>query len=282
MQPSPSIQTFRVPRSQQGTRLVSFLADQLKISGSKAKTLLDQRAVWVNGKRVWMARHALSASDVVEVRGSQPAVTPEAPLELLFENDDLLAVNKPAGHISESHQDSVESRLRREYAMPTLRALHRLDRDTSGVLLFLKDPSVRETYVELFRDHRIEKEYAVLLAGSLPGNPVEITKRLEGKSAHSLFVAKASSPGFCRAACFIQTGRMHQIRKHAQSLGCRVLGDSQYRAGPDITPREKKIVRHMLHAERIAFPSPHREDVLEIKAPWPADFQHTATLFHLI
>jgi len=244
MSSSPSLQRFQVSRSGQGTPLVSFLADQLEISGSKAKSLLNQRSVWVNGRRIWMAKHSLSAGDRVEVRSLRPDPPEASPLELLFEDEWLLAVNKPAGRISESHPQSVESKLRTERSLPKLRALHRLDRETSGVLLLLKDPSVRERFVDLFREHRVEKEYAVLLAGHLPSQPLEITQRLEGKRARSLFVLKTASPGFCRAACFIQTGRMHQIRKHAQSAGCRVLGDSQYRSGPEVTPQEKKILRH--------------------------------------
>ncbi len=260
---------------------MSVLKQELGISGSKAKALLDTRSVWVNGRRVWMAKHRLSARDRVEVRGHRAAAAPPQVLEVLFEDKWILAVNKPAGIVSESHSKSVESLLRSQTGNRHLRALHRLDRDTSGCLLFSKSPDGRDPVVDLFRDRAVQKEYTVLLAGTLPAGPVEVNRRIKGKEAHSIFHRQKTADGFCRARCEILTGRTHQIRIHAGSLGCRVLGDPQYQQGPEVQRKEKKVPRQMLHADSIAFSSPHSGKPLHIRAPWPDDFQTATHLFGL-
>jgi 23S rRNA pseudouridine1911/1915/1917 synthase len=277
-----SLQQFRVSRAKNGTKLSSFLAQQLEISGSKAKSLLNSKAVWVNGKRVWMAKHPLSAGDEVEVRAQLPRTTTAAPVEILYEDEALLAVQKPPGLISESHADSVESLLRTQRAQPSLRALHRLDRETSGVFLLLKDPSKRTRFIDCFKDPAMEKRYAVLLAGSLPSPRCEVDRRIDGKTAHSRFYRKTERNGFCRAECRITTGRTHQIRKHVGHLGCRVIGESRYTHGPEITALEKAVPRQMLHAEYIAFPCPLTGAEIRITAPWPADFTSAANSFGLL
>ena len=236
----------------------------------------------MNGKRVWMAKHALSTSDLVEVRTHISAPSEPTPLVILYEDAGLLAVHKPAGMISESHTRSVEERIRRQKSCSSLRALHRLDRQTSGVLLFSKTTSHRKAYIELFRARSIQKDYAVLLAGTLPSPRCEVTKRLEGKAAKTQFHLEKAAGGFCRARCRIPTGRTHQIRKHAGEIGCRVLGDTHYQNGPEVSLNEKAVPRHMLHATRTAFQCPFTGAELEIVADPPDDFQQTAASFHLL
>ena len=281
MSSSSSLQQFRVQPSQKGTLLLAFVKECLGLSGSKSKALLDKRAVWVNGKRVWMAKHALSVGDQVEIRVGAATTKVNPDIEILFQDQWILAVNKPAGMISESHKQSVESLLRSTTSNPQLRALHRLDKDTSGVLLFTKTSSIRESFIECFREKTVHKSYAVLLAGALPADPKKVSARVDGQDAQSIFSRETIADGFCRATCQILTGRTHQIRKHAGVLSCRVLGDKHYTKGPPISQKEKQVPRQMLHAEHIRFTSPPHGQDINLHAPWPQDFRKTAKEFRL-
>ena len=128
----------------------------------------------------------------------------------------------------------------------------------------------------------MEKQYAVLLAGTLPSSPIEVRKRIDGKTAYSIFHRKTAGNGFCRAACSITTGRTHQIRKHAGELGCRVVGDTLYTKGPALTVQEKSVPRQMLHAEHLSFPCPRTGREIRISAPWPPDFTSAVKSFGLL
>jgi len=271
------LQTFTASKTDRGRELVKFVSARLHISSRKAKALLDARQIWVNGRRIWMARHALAAGDRVEIRIPAPSPPGEPPeLTILHRDDGLIAVDKPPGRISDRDPKSVEALLRRQLREPRLRALHRLDRDTSGVLLFTRRPGDREAYIDLFQRHEVEKTYAVLLAGRLPGGETRVDRRLDGKEALTRFSRRAVARGSCRADCRIVTGRTHQIRRHAQTLNCRVLGDTRYRAGPPPGQQEKQLPRQMLHAASIRLSCPHTGMDIEISAPWPRDFQAAA------
>ena len=282
MPSSTKIHHFQVETSQQGMFLLHFIKQQMDLSGSKTKALLDNRAVWVNKKRIWMAKHRLSVGDHVEIRTLPDTPKPaHVSLEVLWKDDWIIAVNKPPGLISESHPRSVESLLRTQLSKPQLRALHRLDKPTSGILLFTTTSSIREEFITLFKEKAVEKYYAVLVAGIFNGHKVEVNTRVDGKEAHSLFIKETQHQGCCRATCQITTGRTHQIRRHLESIHCRVLGDTRYQKGPAITQQEKKLPRHMLHAEKLTMSSPYHKNPIALQAPWPKDFTETANIFGL-
>jgi RluA family pseudouridine synthase len=264
---------FQVSPGNTGESLQGFLRDQLRISSRQAKELLNRRSVFVNGKRVWMAKHSLRKGDTVEVTESPVSATPRnVPLPLLYEDSWILAVNKPPDRVSDRAADSVEACLRSENNLPNLRALHRLDRPTSGVLLFTRDETMREPYLELFRKKQIEKIYIALLVGQPASREVVIRKPLDGKAAETMFTVQKRKGNFCCVECRIPTGRLHQIRRHALSMGCRVAGDRQYGQRSEIQPHEKNLPRQMLHAASVSYTCPHRNRPVLIFAPLPQDF----------
>lgn len=272
MSPIPPTR-FQVPAASAGESLHGFLRDRLGTSSRQAKELLNRRSVFVNGKRVWMAKHILKKGDTVEVADSPPPSPPKRErLPILYGDSWILAVNKPPDRVSDRASDSVESILRTQENLPNLRALHRLDRPTSGVLLFNRDESMREPYLELFREKRIEKVYMALLVGQLDTRETVVRKSLDGKTAETAFTVLKRTGGFCRVECRIPTGRRHQIRRHALNIGCRVAGDRHYVPQSGIHPLEKTLPRHMLHASSIAFTCPHRMIPVHIFAPLPRDF----------
>jgi len=274
----PPRDEFQVRPHEQGEDLLSLLRRHLNLSGKQAKALLDRRNVFINGKRVWMAKHRCSAGD--RISASLPETDSRNTLpDLLYESKHLLAVNKPSGMISESDKRSLEELLRTSRKEPSIRALHRLDKDTTGVLLFSRKPESKETYIDLFRDSQIDKRYRILVRGT-PRTGV-VQKAIDGQRAETDIRVLASHRGYSVVECRIATGRTHQIRRHLRMMDCAVAGDRQYGTRQEIPRIEQKIPRQMLHAVSIQFTCPFEEKELHIRAPLPADFTRTVNLLGL-
>lgn len=271
---SPStaqLTSFTVSRGEAGSPLLDVLRNRLGISGKRAKAHLDRREVFVNETRIWMAKHPCHPGDVVRIGATAPK-TPER-LRTLHQDDHLVAVDKPPGMVSDRDPDSVESRLRRQLDRPNLRALHRLDRDTSGVLLFTPETEVRERYLRLFRERDIEKTYRLVLRGAPDQRDTVIRTRLDGREAETRLRVLRRRRGYCFAECRIPTGRKHQIRKHLRNIGCTLAGDRRYNPSARVPRVEQDLPRQLLHAERLEFPCPFTDAPLHLHAPLPKDFR---------
>ncbi len=272
--PESGERNWEVPRAEAGRTLQDFLRGHLGVSNRQAKALVDAREVYVNGKRVWMARHVLHAGDRVRAPGAA-RVAPREAVEptILFQDDWLVAVDKPPGCVTDQHPASLEARLRIALALPELRALHRLDRDTSGVLLFTRLASERDPYVELFRRHELRKGYQAIVRGVPPRDSFRIDARLDGKEALTEVRVLRRAAGHCRLACVIPTGRTHQIRRHLEMAGCVIVGDKLYGGSAAPPEVERGIARQMLHAAELEFRCPHSARLLALHAPLPEDFR---------
>lgn len=265
-----------VPPAQAGQDLLSVLRDKLKLSGKQAKALLDRRDVFVNGQRVWMAKHKLRAGDRLEVQNVPTPAAPGkavAPVPVVYEDTWLVAVNKPAGIVSDRDPKSVESLLRQQLSLPRLRALHRLDKDTTGVMLLTREEAEREPYVDLFRNHQLEKTYQAVVQGFIPDKHFVIDKRLDNKEAVTRVTVLRGGGGYAWISCEIPTGRTHQIRRHLQVFGLRIVGDRQYGAQGDVPEVERAVPHHLLHAAALAFRCPHRNEPVNLSAPPPPAFR---------
>jgi len=265
---------FTVQDSQRDAKLVDLIAQALVISKKRAKALLDSRAVLVNDRRVWMAAHKLRVGDRVHVTNSDlksgaVAAKPQQ-LKVLFQDSDYVIVDKPAGRLSDG-SDSIESDLRSK--MPGVLAVHRLDRDTSGCLIFAKHEKARTAAEVQFREQKVKKIYVALIVGHLPRSRLTIDTPIGGRSAVTHCVERQRGPGHSQIEVTIETGRTHQIRKHLQSIGRAVLGDRVYAGRAELSAVERAVARQMLHAWRIEFGSPSGKRQIVAQAPWPADFQ---------
>lgn len=266
----PPLVTFRLRPAEAGTPLLDYLAGRLGISRKQAKRLLDSRAVFVNRRRVWMARHPLEAGDVVEAPG-RPAAAPRPDrLRILWQDDEALAVDKPAGLLS-TGTDSAEERLTRQLGQPVL-AVHRIDRDTSGCLLLARNPAVRDRFVALFEARSIHKTYRALAMGAIPWRTETVRAAVDGQEAVTHF--RVLSAG--RRASYVEarpeTGRTHQVRLHLRALGHPLLGDRVYVTREIDDEGLRAVPRQMLHAWRLAW-----KDAAgarrAVEAPLPADFR---------
>ncbi len=264
---------FQVAPGEAGLTLAALLARRLGLSGRRAKALLDQRAVFVNQRRVWMARHTLRARDWVEVHAppaAEPARRAEPPRRL-YEDADYVVVNKPPGRLSNG-PDSVEADWRRHLNETDLRAVHRLDRDTSGCLLLARSPAAFERMVDCFRDQKVLKRYHVLAAGHVDRGRRVIQRAVEGRPARTLLHVLDANRRASHLLVTLPTGRTHQIRRHLAQIGHAVLGDRTYATRLLHEPILRAVPRQMLHAARLAVRHPVTGARIDARAPLPGDF----------
>jgi len=261
---------LRVRQAEAGMRLDRFLAARLSLSRHRAKDLLDQRLVFVNQRRTWIAHHPLEPGDVVEV--APPFARPPSPWsDILFQDRHVVIVNKNAGYLSEG-EDSVEQALRRRLGSRTLRVAHRLDQDTSGCLLLAGTETIRRRCVALFRARRVTKEYLAIVHGSFR-RPRTIRAALDGHPAVSqvepVFIGQIAS--LVRVVTL--TGRKHQVRRHLAFIGFPVAGDRMYATGAIVEDRLRRLPRQMLHALTLRLPHPVTGIPITATAAPPPEFR---------
>jgi 23S rRNA pseudouridine1911/1915/1917 synthase len=234
--------------------LKHFVAGALGISGGKAKELIDTRNVLVNRQRVWIATHLLRHGDVVEIAGQSTTPTQQGHvlLPVLYRDDRVIAVNKPAGLVSDESPGSVEALLRKQLSDPHVRAIHRLDRDTTGVLLFACNDTVFEEYKNLWREKQVEKTYRAICYNPARFRQTRVAQPVEGRPAVSEITLLAKARGYSYFEIKTRTGRRHQVRVHLSSLHHPVVGDKQYGAKVITDPAVRNITRQMLHCCRIS------------------------------
>ena len=270
---------------------------QPELSRRRARDVIEKGQVDVDGQTVTSAGHEVGEDTHVAWdpnRRAQPRA--RLGLPLLHADEALLVVDKPPGLLSVPtapgrDEDCVAQRVqqyvqRLRTRRPYLGVVHRLDRDTSGALAFALDPRTRHALRELFRNHRIERRYLALVAGTPRGDSgsVELPIR-DAYRAGRRGVARRDEPGrpaltrfrvlerFAGAALLeveLQTGRQHQIRIHLAHLGLPVLGDSVY-GGP--AAASFSVPRQMLHARLLGFDHPVTGAPLRVLSPTPPDFE---------
>jgi 23S rRNA pseudouridine1911/1915/1917 synthase len=314
-----AIHTFTADPAAANLRLDQYLAQALPdISRARVQLLIDAGQVRVNGQPA-KPKLKLHGGESIEIEGSpQPPplhATPEdIPLDILHEDKHLAIINKPAGmmvHSGAGTSSPGEPDTRNQGTLVNallfhfnklsgvggdLRPgiVHRLDKQTSGLILVAKDDSTHRKLGEMFSSRQVSKTYLALLHGHLPKDDITITlpiardlvrrtrmttRRADGRTAVSHFhvIERLTTPHgpFTLVEVRIETGRTHQIRVHAQSLGHPVVGDTLYGAPhaiPDL-PAENQISRNFLHAAHLSFAHPQTQKKLEIEAPLPVELE---------
>ena len=274
--------------------LQDFLALKFSLSRRTAKAMIDGRSVWVNRKCVWIARFALRTGDLVEIpsqvvkgarkqSGSEDArreTKDVRHVRVLWSNESYLVCDKPAGLVSCDDPKSVETILREQEKIPTLEAVHRLDRDTTGCLMFAKNHAAFLAAVEVFKTHKVSKVYHAVATGSFKYAHQVIDSPIDGQPAVSKVTREGASADASFLRIRIETGRTNQIRKHLASVRAPIVGDRVFGLKSARDPRLMKVPRQMLHASTLTLPdplSPH--DEISVHSPLPADFRATLKLF---
>jgi len=263
--------------------LQDFISTRMSLSRRAAKSLIDTRAVWVNRKRVWMAHHALRPGDhvLVPVYADTVHRVVAPKLRVLVSDVDYLVIDKPAGVMSVG-EDSVENRVRVQEGEPALRAVHRLDRDTTGCLLFARRPEAFAAAVAEFKKRHVRKAYNAIVSGRYAQKISTIHEDLDGARAVTHIRLLQVSDAASYLSLRIETGRTHQIRKHLAAIRHPILGDREYGPKFAMDPRIVAIPRQMLHAAEIELPHPlKRGETFRAHSPLPADFRRCLRTFKL-
>ena len=298
---------IHVPDDEDGKTLAAVLKRALKLSWGEAEVRIMNRHVAVHGNLCLDPARRLKKGDVINLL-DQAAEKPPEPedLSVLFSDRHLVVVDKPAGLVSAREPRESGMSAKRRERQPTLNelldkrfrrphdrgnaifAVHRLDRDTSGLMLFARTPDAEASLVSMFQAHDLQRAYlAVTLNGPPPSRVVDtlITRdRGDGKrgSLRSGQTAADAKRALTRvepaghlsrnrglADCALETGRTHQIRIHLSEIGHPVCGDKIYgdRNETDPPPRQA------LHARRLAFDHPINRRPMEFESGWPRDIE---------
>ncbi|HVC48301.1 MAG TPA: RluA family pseudouridine synthase [Terracidiphilus sp.] len=323
-----SPRTILAPVDAAGQRLDHFLAGQLGgVSRSRVQLLLEQGDVLVNGARLKSSFKLRGGEEILVTVEPHPAplraIAEEIPLDVIYEDGDLAVINKPAGmmvHAGAGQTDDARNRgtlvnalLHRFRGLSStggdLRPgiVHRLDKDTSGLIVVAKNDAAHAALAQQFSSRCIRKTYLALVHGHLEKpkgsitaaiarDPVRRTRMTtrpteNARSAVSHYeVVRQLTTGYGKFALVrvrIETGRTHQIRVHMASIGHPVVGDTLYGAAGRLTknagkaahPRPRanddaaplRLGRNFLHASSLEFAHPITKEELRLEAPLPAE-----------
>jgi 23S rRNA pseudouridine1911/1915/1917 synthase len=234
------------------------LAKQLNVSNGEAKSLIDRGLVYAGNKKVMIARGEVDTKTIFRVQKIEKP-------KKIFENDDILVVEKPAFLNSDEVEKMFEGTV----------LLHRLDRETSGVLMLVKNEEFRQRAIKEFRDDKVYKEYIVWVEGILSESvdvdaPILTIKKNnkayskvsyhKGKNARTEVFVDSVSGGKTKLKCVIHQGRTHQIRVHLKHIEHPIVGDELYGG--------RRTKRMMLHAHKVTLLG------MEFVSPEPKEFMH--------
>ena len=283
-----------------GKRLDHFLHERLpQFSRARIQDWIKSGRVLVNGERARASR-AVRPADAIEVDPAEPpplhAAPEEIPLSVLYEDQDVAAIDKPAGMVVHAgagiRSGTVVNALLHRFgalsgAAGALRPgiVHRLDRYTSGVLLVAKNDAAHRALADQFSGRRVEKVYLALVHGAVkretgridrpitrdPARRVRMTARLgRGRPAWSEYRVLRRFERFTLLEVRIGTGRTHQIRAHLASIGHPVAGDTLYGA-PAKAENRPPLGRYFLHAHRVRFRRPANSEEICVVSPLPKE-----------
>lgn len=313
---SNELQLLTVEPDAAGARLDAFVAGQLRdISRTRIQRAIEDGDVLVN-ERAAKSSYRVRAGDHIEIDLPEPPpveLPPEAiPLNIVYEDDDLIVVDKPAGLVVHpgAGQESGTLANALVYHFNELSGtagrirpgiVHRIDKETSGLLAVAKNDITHEKLSEQFRNRKVFKLYVALAYGRVSESRGEIEARMgrsphhrtrmavlrggAGRAAHTIFEVAERYPEFTLLRVQIKTGRTHQIRVHLAHIGHPVVGDALYGGGRDNMVRDaamkrevRSLGRQFLHSAQLAFMHPRTGERLEFSAPLPPELRHFLAL----
>jgi 23S rRNA pseudouridine1911/1915/1917 synthase len=300
-----------VPGECDGWRLDHFLKRRIgRLSRTKIQTILETQISFGDGRRV-RAAAAVHAGEVILLRRPAP-IEPDVPrdFQILWQDEDVLAIDKPAGlpmhTTAKFFRNTLTALLRERYPDEPMQIAHRIDRETSGVMLVARTRAAASALTTSFERRQVQKTYLALVKGAPPDegiierplklldtkSHVMMGEATDGLAAVTRFrvVRRFAAHALCEA--HPETGRQHQIRVHFAALGHPLVGDKLYGASealfmracdegvtPELLAAFDGLARHALHAHRITFPHPRTRAPVTVESPLPRDLvAYLATL----
>lgn len=291
--------TIIVTRENRGKRLDSFIAGSSDYTRNSVQLLMDRGNIFVNGK-ICSKSYKVKENDEIVIN-VPPAkdmgiIAQDIPLDIYYEDDDLLVVNKPKGmvvHPANGNESGTLVNALMYHCKGSLSGIngeirpgivHRIDKDTSGLLVVAKNDKAHEGLAAQFKEHSVTRVYNAIVYGNLKDDEGDIdapigrhktdrkkfcVTEVNSKSAFTHYKVLERLKGFTLIECRLKTGRTHQIRVHMQSIGHPLAGDPVY--GP------KNVISELdgqaLHRGVIGFVHPIKKEYMEFSAPWCSQFQ---------
>ncbi|MFL5578586.1 MAG: RluA family pseudouridine synthase [Gemmatimonadaceae bacterium] len=284
-------------------RLDSLLAQRLGLSRTQSATLIATGQATVNGrpeKASYRARAGERVDVTIPPPPSRAVVAEDIPLDVVYEDEDLVVVDKPAGMVvhpapgnwTGTLVNALKGRggeLADEGGEDRAGIVHRLDKDTSGLLLVAKSERAHRSLSHAIAERRVVRRYAALAWGHLDGDRLTVDapiardprdrKRMaivsSGRQAKTDFVRLARFDSADLVRAHLHTGRTHQIRVHLSSVGHPVVGDDTYGGGGGRRLMALPPRRHFLHAAWLVFRHPATGAAMELRSPLPADLKRS-------
>ena len=287
--------------TQQGKnkRLDAFLAESVEgVTRSAAARLIEDGMVLLDGKTAPKSCR-LTGTETVEVTLPEPepidAVPQDIPLDVVYEDADVIVVNKPSGlvvHPAPGHPDGTLVNALLCHCGESLSGVggalrpgivHRIDRDTSGLIIAAKNDAAHQGLAAQLKDHTLARTYECIVTGNLredrgtvdapiardPRDRKRMAVVSGGRDAVTHWEVIARYPGYTHVRCKLETGRTHQIRVHMAYLGHPILGDMVYGAKKPVPG----LTGQCLHAVELRFLHPRTGEAVELRCPLPEEFQ---------
>lgn len=290
--------SYRIEPEQAGLLLEHYLKQILQFSGRRVQRLTRQKGILLNGRAVFLQKK-LKAGDQLKIKTETDegyGVEPEAgPVEILYEDECMLVLNKPPRQLvhpaGQTTAGTLANYLAYEFQQRgichAIRPLHRLDRDTSGCIIFAKDANSQFLLEQQMKDKRLQRQYTALTAGAPeagegvidapigrdPARPNRRAVRKDGDPASTLYRVIFSAGEISQLQLTLLTGRTHQIRVHLAHIACPILGDGMYGR------RSPWISRQALHASKITFYRLADQKQITVEAALPEDFRQALRHF---
>lgn len=279
-------------------RLDAFLASSLDgLTRSQATRLIESGEIAVNGRAVSKSYKLAGGEDIaVTLPEPEPveAVPQDIPLDVVYEDADVIVVNKPSGmvvHPAPGHPDGTLVNALLYHCAGTLSGIggalrpgivHRIDRDTSGLIIAAKNDAAHQYLSAQLADHTLARTYECIVVGSLredrgtvdapiarhPTDRKRMAVVAGGREAVTHWEVIARYPGYTHVRCRLETGRTHQIRVHMAYIGHPILGDTVYGAKKEVPG----LTGQCLHAVGLRFLHPRTHEVVELSCPLPDEF----------
>jgi 23S rRNA pseudouridine1911/1915/1917 synthase len=296
---NPDRLSFEFEAGADKPRLDEFVATRLpKISLTRIRRLIAEGDVLLKAERS-LKGVRLRPGDRVSVKifaAEKSSATPEPiPLDILFEDEHIIAVNKPVGLLAHPSNTEKSGTLTNALAYHFWRAagspirpglIHRLDRNTSGVMVIAKTPRAHRTLSKHFRERRVKKFYLALLSGRMEKDSGEVDAPIGsdpkvwphwrvtpegegGKPAQTLYRVKRRFKAHTLVELEPLTGRTHQLRIHCNLIGHPIVGDPIYASTVDPLAAKHKLKQHLLHAARLVFRHPATGKEMNLEAALP-------------
>lgn len=290
---------IKVEKLETGKRIDAYIPSKTEYSRAMVQKMMDNNNILVNGKKVKVSYKVQADDEITIKEQAAKEISLEAqdiPIEVLYEDNDIIVVNKPKGmvvHPANGNPDGTLVNAIMSICKDSLSGIggeirpgivHRLDKDTSGALIVAKNDKSHIKMSEQIKNHEVEKTYIALVKGFVKENEATIDMpigrslkdrkkmavRKEGKNAVTHFKVIERFPNYTLLEVKIETGRTHQIRVHLSEIGYPIVGDEVYSNGKN----EWNIHGQCLHAKSLKFKHPITEKEMCIEAPIPEYFQN--------